>query len=123
MGNVTTSVNGIKKLYLEEMVLFAVNNIPQVDPATLEHFLELVNVDGNFGTISHEQILRKMRQVLKYIPDACGQSFLILMDLLEIKSFEQLALTSAQAGWTKINAEAQNPMLLVMKASSTAAKQ
>ena len=75
----TTSQPGeIKKLKLEEVVLFAINNIPQVDPTTLKQFLELTNAGGTFGTISHQQILKKMRQVLKYVPGACVSSLVIL---------------------------------------------
>jgi len=74
----------IKKLELKETVLFAINHIPQVNKATLEKFLELVNATGTFGAMSHEQILKKMALTLKYIPNACPQSLLILADLLEI---------------------------------------
>ena len=83
----TTNKNAtqeIKKLHVEAMVLFAINNIPQVDAATLKQFLELVNANGSFGSISHEQILRKMNQVARYIPGSCGNSLIILMDLLGI---------------------------------------
>ena len=118
MGNTTTSTNEIKKLHLEEMVLFAINNVPGINPATLERFMELVNAGGNFGTISHEQILRKMQQVLKYIPNACGQSFLILMDLLEIKPFDQMALTGVQANWPRLDAGEQQSMLFTVEPSS-----
>jgi hypothetical protein len=85
--------NAIKKLEIKETVLFAINHIPQVDQATLEKFLELVNATGTFGVISHEQILTKMALTLKYVPDACPHSLLILADLLEIpKQKEQLNL-------------------------------
>ena len=76
--------NAIKKLEIKETVLFAINHIPQVDQATLEKFLDLVNATGTFGAISHEQILAKMALTLKYIPDACPHSLLILADLLEM---------------------------------------
>ena len=75
---------GLKKLQIKETVLFAINNIPDVDQATLEKFLESVNATGTFGSMSHEQIVTKMRLTLKYIPNACPHSFLILADLLEI---------------------------------------
>ena len=89
----TTSQPGeIKKLKLEEVVLFAINNIPQVDPTTLNQFLELTNAGGTFGTISHQQILKKMRQVLKYVPGACVSSLVILMDLLEIEPSDNLLI-------------------------------
>jgi hypothetical protein len=79
-----TPKDGIKKLQISETVLFAIHNIPGIDQATLEKFLELVNTTGTFGAISHEQIIAKMHLTLKYIPDACPHSLLILGDLLEI---------------------------------------
>jgi hypothetical protein len=92
----TSLTHEVKKLQVEEMVLFAINHIPQADTVTLKRFLELVNTGGTFGVISHEQILRKMALVLKYIPDASVPSLLILMDLLEIKPARQLALQAGQ---------------------------
>jgi hypothetical protein len=76
--------NTIKKIEVKETILFAINHIPQVDKPTLEKFLELMNATGTFGTMTHEQLLRKMALTLKYVPDACPQSLLILVDLLEI---------------------------------------
>lgn len=85
MRNTATPTNEIKKLHLEAVVLFASCNIPEVDPTTLKQFLELINADGTFGTITHEQILKKMVMLLKYVPDACPHSLRVLLDLLEIK--------------------------------------
>lgn len=99
MANTATPTSEIKKLHLEAVVLFASNNVPEVDPVTLERFLELVNAEGTFGTITHEQILKKMCLVLKYIPDACAHSLLVLIDLLEIKPANHLALNAPQARW------------------------
>ena len=110
MANTTTPTNEIKKLHLEAVVLFASNNIPEVDPATLERFLELVNVEGTFGTITHEQILKKMYLVLKYIPDACAHSLLALIDLLEIKPANRLALNAAQAISLESNTGREEPV-------------
>jgi hypothetical protein len=72
----------LKKLYVEETALFAINNIPEVDPTTLEQFLALMNAGGSYGVISREQILRKMHLVLAYIPGASVSSLLIMLDLL-----------------------------------------
>jgi hypothetical protein len=74
----------VEKLHIKETVNFAIDNIPQVDKATLEKFVELVNLTGNYGEISHEQLLSKMCLALKYIPNACANSLLILADLLDI---------------------------------------
>jgi hypothetical protein len=75
----------IKKLQVKETILFAINNIPEVDPPTLEKFLELINATGTFGALSHEQIMTRMLQTLRYVPGSCAQSLLILADLLEIE--------------------------------------
>jgi len=88
----TVQPNEIKKIKLKEVVLFALNNIPQADAATLKQFLELANAGGTFGTISHGQILKKMRQVLKYVPGASVSSLVILLDLLEIEPVDGPAL-------------------------------
>ncbi len=98
MGNKAGLTNEIKKLKIEEIILFAINNIPEADPTTLEQFLELVNAGGTFGAISHEQILKKMHQLLKYIPGACAHSLLIVADLLEIGLSEPLFLSS-RSNW------------------------
>ena len=81
-----TSSQEIKKLHVEAMGMFAVNNIPHVDETTLKQFLELVNCNGSFGSISHQQIVKKMNHMIKYIPGACANSLLIMLDLLEIDS-------------------------------------
>jgi hypothetical protein len=82
----------IKKLRLQETVLFAINHIPQAHATTLKQFLELVNAGGSFGTVSHEEILRKMYLLLKYIPNASVSSLLILIDLLDIKPSKRFVL-------------------------------
>ncbi|MEM7342682.1 MAG: hypothetical protein AAF485_00435 [Chloroflexota bacterium] len=74
----------IKKVQLEEMVMFTITHVPQIDTTTLTQFLELVNVGGNYGLISHQHIVEKMRLIMKYIPGACIHSLLTLMDLLNI---------------------------------------
>ena len=61
--------------------------------------MELVNAGGSFGAISYEQILKKMNQVLKYIPGACEESMLILMDLLEIEPPRPYLLSASQPKW------------------------
>ena len=106
-SSVTSSRKELKKLQVSEAVAFAIAKIPDVDPTTLEKFLDLVNTSGTFGTISHEQIRAKMQLTLKYIPDACSHSLLVLADLLEISvpPFQQFSnqtqthhLPTAQVG-------------------------
>lgn len=101
MRNTETPSNEIKKLHLEAVVLFASCNIPEVDPTTLKQFLELVNANGTFGSISHEQILKKMLMLLKYVPDACPHSLTVLLDLLEIKPGHHLAPNTLETGQPK----------------------
>lgn len=93
----------IKKLGLEETVLFAINNIPQAHATTLKQFLELVNAGGAFGTISHEEILRKMHLLLKYIPNASVPSLLILIDLLDIQPPKRFMLEASPNRQSKMD--------------------
>ena len=95
MSNAIKTKNSIKKLYLEETILFAINNIPQIDTLTLKGFLELINAGGTFGSMTHDQILRKMRLLLKYVPDASVSSLLVVLDLLDIKTPYQLTPPTA----------------------------
>ncbi|MBN1219343.1 MAG: hypothetical protein JXM69_10475 [Anaerolineae bacterium] len=84
MGNI--SEQKINKRDVEATVTFALNNIPQADEATLERFLELVNANGNFGPISHQQLAHKMNLLKKYVPETCEYSLLALAELLGIES-------------------------------------
>ena len=74
----------IKKLHVEATVNFAISYIPSVDEETLVKYLELVNVTGNFGSVSKEQLALKMLLIMKHIPNACEQSLRTLGELLEI---------------------------------------
>ena len=88
----------IKKLQLHQTVKFAILSIPTVDRRTLETLLELVNVDGTHGSISQARLMAKMRLMLKYVPETCAPSLLILADLLELPiSGRQAALQAPQA--------------------------
>ncbi len=114
----SNSTQQIKKLHLEAMVLFAINNVPQADSETLKRFLELVNANGSFGSISHDQILTKMNQVIKYIPGACANSLIILMDLLEIKSRPQLSLNASRRQASHHNKKGEMTMPFIIDAPS-----
>jgi len=74
----------IHKRHVAATVQFAVNHIPQADEATLEKFLELVNVDGSFGSITARELLQKMCLLKKHIPATCEDSLMILAELLGI---------------------------------------
>jgi hypothetical protein len=110
----TAQPNEIKKVKLKEVVLFALNNIPQADATTLKQFLELANAGGTFGTISHRQILKNMRQVLKYVPGASVRSLMILLDLLEIEPVDESVLDAPPAErWNADPNEAGPAALLI----------
>ena len=83
---VTTFGQKIDKRYVEATVFFAINNIPQTDQETLEKFLELVNATGNFGPITHRQLLDKMCLLRKHVPNTCEYSLQTLIELLGIHS-------------------------------------
>ena len=74
----------IDKKHVAAMATFAINNIPGADKFTLQKFLELMNTTGSFGPITVEQLIQKMSFMLKYIPETCGRSLLILVELLDI---------------------------------------
>ncbi len=82
----TNSNQAIKKLHIKSASIYAINNIPDVDENTLHRFLELINVTGNFGTISTPELLDKMRLICKHIPGSCSYSLYVLAELLEIKT-------------------------------------
>ena len=75
----------INKRYVENTVFFVINNLPRADVMTLERFLELVNATGNFGYISHQQLIHKMNLLRKYVPGTCPYSLLALAELLGLE--------------------------------------
>ncbi len=78
------TTNEIKKLYVQETILFVATNIPGVDPITLEQFSTLINTDGSFKTISQEQLMTRMSLMITYIPTASNYSLRVAADFLEI---------------------------------------
>ncbi len=113
------SANEIKKLQVEEIVLFAINNIPDADSITLQRFLELINAGGTFGTITHGQIIKKMSMVLKYIPGASVHSLLILADLLEIDVPNQPLLDKTQSNRIGLGATNGAPIAFFVEPAKT----
>ncbi len=103
----------IKKLYIRDTVLFAIQHIPTIDQPTLEKFLELVNTTGTFGGMTHDQVLLKMHQTLKYVPNSCAKSLLILADLLEI---------DLPVGWDLASSLAATPSFKSLPGPVTAAQ-
>jgi len=74
----------INKRDVAATVLFAINNVPHTDEATLERFLDLVNATGNFGPVSHRELIHKMILLKKYVPETCDYSLVALAELLGI---------------------------------------
>ncbi len=75
----------IKKQQVEAAALFALSNIPEIDPTTTRRYLELVNAT-NFDPISRDELREKMRLLLKYVPGSCYFSLYVLAALLDIKA-------------------------------------
>ena len=80
-----TSNLEINKRDVAATVLFAINNIPHANEETLERFLELVNATGNFGPISHRELIHKMILLKRFVPETCDTSLLALAELLGIQ--------------------------------------
>jgi hypothetical protein len=74
----------IDKRQLKAAIYFAISNVPHIDKATLERFLELVNTTGSHGSIGQKQLIQKMALLMKYVPDTCNRSLLTLSDLLDL---------------------------------------
>lgn len=72
----------VKKLDIKEAALFAIQNIPQVDPISLERFVDLINVGSSHGCLSFEQLIAKVRLANRYLPNLCPYSLFILMDIV-----------------------------------------
>jgi len=80
-----TPAKKISKRDLAAAALFAINNIPHVDEATLKKFLELVYITGNFGSISDQEFAQKMFLLSKHVPEVCNDSLFTLAELLDIR--------------------------------------
>jgi len=80
-----TQAKGLKKVHIKEMVLFAINYLPQLDQETLEQFLELVDVEDTYGYVSARELASKMQLMLRHIPEACPYSLQTLASLLDVQ--------------------------------------
>lgn len=119
-SSLTAQSREIKKVQVEEVVLFAMNNIPQVDRTTLKQFLELVNTGGTFGALSQQQILKKMALLMKHVPNSCARSLLVLLDLLEVEPPPRLALLNGpQPGWPQEETATRNNLAFFIQAPET----
>lgn len=84
--NRTALTNGqeFHKRHVASAVMFAIHYIPQVDEKTLEAFLELVNINGNFDNITERQLIGKMALLMRLVPNVCQASLLTLAELLGV---------------------------------------
>lgn len=80
-----SQARGLKKLQVKEMVLFAIENLPQLDQPTLEQFLELIDSEDSYSYISAREMASKMQLMLRHIPDACPHSLRTLASLLDVQ--------------------------------------
>jgi len=80
-----SQARGLKKIHVKEMVLFAINYLPQLDQSTLEQFLDLINSEDSYGYISARELASKMQLMLRHIPDACPYSLQTLASLLDVQ--------------------------------------
>jgi hypothetical protein len=74
----------IDKKHIAAMILFAIRYIPNVDRATLNRFLELVNLTGSIGWITEQQFLDQVRLIIKYVPGTCEDSLFTIIELLDV---------------------------------------
>ncbi len=74
----------IKKQHIKTTANFAIQHIPQVDQATLTKLVDLINISGNFNTITNQQLLQKMSLLVHLIPETCQYSLYTLTELLGI---------------------------------------
>lgn len=85
MDNTTTThARKIDKKHIATAIIFAVKYIPHTDAATLNKFLELVNLTGSFGWITDQQLLAQIRLMMKYVPGTCEDSLLTMVELLDV---------------------------------------
>jgi len=80
----TEVVHQLEKKHVGAMVAYAVRHVPGCDEATLHRYLELVNLTGSMGWISDEQLVEKMRFMLKHVPGTCTHSLVTLVELLAV---------------------------------------
>ncbi|MFC1975928.1 hypothetical protein ACFLXQ_05980 [Chloroflexota bacterium] len=79
-----TGVRKIDKKHIATVVLFAVKYIPKTNKVTLHKFLELINTTGSFGWITEQQLLAKMKLMLKHVPGTCEDSLLTVLEFLDV---------------------------------------
>ena len=77
------TIQKIRKSQIGEAALFAINNIAEVDRATLEKFLTLVDSEVSAEEISKVRLIGLMNLTMRQNPKAHPDSLLVLIALLE----------------------------------------
>ena len=95
-------LTNIEKSVVIETAGFVAKRIAVTDFITLECLLELVAVGGTHGSLTPDQLLRKMRHVLTYIPDTCSRTLIILADVLGLEIDEALLTEGALSQATEV---------------------
>ncbi len=76
---------GLKKIYVKDMIFFAMRYLPQIDRLTLEKLLELVDAEDTYNYISAKELAGKMKLILEHIPEACPYSLETMAALLDVQ--------------------------------------
>lgn len=79
-----TRTRKIDKQHVAEVILYAINQVPNTDERTLQTLLELVKATGRSDWITDQQLLERMKSMVKYAPGTCGDSLLTVIELLDI---------------------------------------
>ena len=79
-----TRAHKIDKKHIAAVILHAIKHVPNTDEGTLKTLLKLINSTGSGGWITDQQLLVQMRSMVKYVPGTCGDSLLIVIELLDI---------------------------------------
>lgn len=77
------TIHKIRKSQINEAALFAINNIAEVDQATLDKFLALVASEVSAEEVSKIRLIGLMNLTMRQNPKAHPDSLLALIGLLE----------------------------------------
>lgn len=77
------TVQKLRTSQVNEAALFAINNIAEVDQATLEKFLALIESEVTAEEISKVRLIGLMNLTMRQNPNTHPDSLLVLIGLLE----------------------------------------
>ena len=72
------------KRHVAAAIIFTINHIPHTDADTLQTLLELINIDGNFGNISDQELTHKMMLLARLMPNVCRESLITVAEILGV---------------------------------------